>query len=338
MTTYRSLNHTKWHCQYHVVFIPNYRKKAIYGGLREQLGEVLRQLALHRESRVEDGHLLVDHVHMLVSIPPKYSVAQVGRLHDQRRAPVVADPGAEIQPERVVGADTSVRRWRVDELLKRGGTGLRGRRRRRGQCLSLAEPLGPFERRRGPEVPDALQIRTPCPVAGSAPSTTIAMPARSNKFDRWFIFRPLSLLRFPFYNARSNRGARAEARRQSRSLQQPVVKPRVTPKLVMGQADKARRVRIQAVCDRGATSSGGIQRQLNGAGLSPRLLVPNVVAQVRLHSDTAASRPAALLVGRILPVCFLLAPCWTGASAPEIRRGLVQLGTSAPPSRRRRGA
>ncbi len=67
----------KWHCQYHVVFIPKYRKKAIYGGVREQLGEVLRQLALHRESRVEEGHLLPDHVHMLVSIPPKYSVAQV---------------------------------------------------------------------------------------------------------------------------------------------------------------------------------------------------------------------------------------------------------------------
>ena len=85
MTTYRSLNQTKWHCQYHVVFIPKYRKKAIYGGLREQLGEVLRQRALHRESRVEEGHLLVDHVHMLVSIPPKYSVAQVvGYLKGKR--------------------------------------------------------------------------------------------------------------------------------------------------------------------------------------------------------------------------------------------------------------
>ena len=85
MTTYGSLNQTKWHCQYHVVFVPKYRKKAIYGGLREQLGEVLRQLALHRESRVEDGHLLVDHVHMLVSIPAKYSVAQVvGYLKGKR--------------------------------------------------------------------------------------------------------------------------------------------------------------------------------------------------------------------------------------------------------------
>ena len=70
-------NHTKWQCQYHVVFIPKYRRKAMYGGVRQQLGEVLRQLARHRESQVEEGHLLPDHVHMLVSIPPKYSVAQV---------------------------------------------------------------------------------------------------------------------------------------------------------------------------------------------------------------------------------------------------------------------
>ena len=68
-----------------MVFFPKYRKKAIYGGLREQLGEVLRQLGLHRESRVEEGHLLVDHVHMLVSIPAKYSVAQVvGYLKGKR--------------------------------------------------------------------------------------------------------------------------------------------------------------------------------------------------------------------------------------------------------------
>ena len=70
MTTYRSLNHTKWHCQYHVVFIPKYRRKAMYGGLRRDLGEVFRRLALHRESEVEEGHLLPDHVHMMMSIPP----------------------------------------------------------------------------------------------------------------------------------------------------------------------------------------------------------------------------------------------------------------------------
>ena len=63
MTHYRSLNHSKWACQYHVVFIPKYRKKAIYGELRQYLGEVLRRLARQRESEVEEGHLLVDHVH-----------------------------------------------------------------------------------------------------------------------------------------------------------------------------------------------------------------------------------------------------------------------------------
>ena len=73
----RSLNHTKWACQYHVVFIPKYRKKAISEELRQYLGDVFRRLAERRESEVEEGHLMVDHVHMMLSIPPKYSVAQV---------------------------------------------------------------------------------------------------------------------------------------------------------------------------------------------------------------------------------------------------------------------
>jgi len=77
MTNYRSLNHTKWACQYHVVFIPKYRKKAIYGELRRYLGDVLRRLAQRRESEVEEGHLMRDHVHLMLSIPPKYSVADV---------------------------------------------------------------------------------------------------------------------------------------------------------------------------------------------------------------------------------------------------------------------
>ncbi len=77
MTDYRSLNHTKWGCKYHVVFIPKYRKKRIYGGIRRSLGRVFRRLAEQRESQVEEGHLMADHVHMMLSIPPKYSVAQV---------------------------------------------------------------------------------------------------------------------------------------------------------------------------------------------------------------------------------------------------------------------
>ena len=77
MNNVESLSHTKWECKYHLVFIPKYRKKALYGALRQQLGDLLRQLAMQRESRIEEGHLMRDHVHMLVSIPPKYSVSQV---------------------------------------------------------------------------------------------------------------------------------------------------------------------------------------------------------------------------------------------------------------------
>lgn len=73
----QSLNHTRWECKYHVVFIPKYRKKALFGELRIHLGGVLRNLAEQRETRVEEGHLMPDHVHMLLSIPPKYAVSQV---------------------------------------------------------------------------------------------------------------------------------------------------------------------------------------------------------------------------------------------------------------------
>ncbi len=72
-----SLSHTRWECKYHIVFIPKCRRKTLYGQLRKHLGEVFRQLAAQRESRIEEGHLMPDHVHMLVSIPPKYAVSQV---------------------------------------------------------------------------------------------------------------------------------------------------------------------------------------------------------------------------------------------------------------------
>jgi len=75
--SYRSLSHTRWECKYHVVFIPKYRKKRIFETLRAELGDVFRKLAEQKESQIEEGHLMSDHVHMMVSIPPKYSVAQV---------------------------------------------------------------------------------------------------------------------------------------------------------------------------------------------------------------------------------------------------------------------
>ena len=77
MNNNRKLNHTTYDCKYHLVWIPKYRKKAIYGQLRKYLGEVFRNLALQRESEIIEGHLMGDNVHMLISIPPKYSVAQV---------------------------------------------------------------------------------------------------------------------------------------------------------------------------------------------------------------------------------------------------------------------
>ena len=72
-----SLSHTKWECKYHVVFIPKYRRKALYEQLRMHLGEVFGRLAQQKESRIEEGHLMSDHVHMMIAIPPKYAVSQV---------------------------------------------------------------------------------------------------------------------------------------------------------------------------------------------------------------------------------------------------------------------
>ena len=73
----QSLSHTKWDCKYHIIWIPKYRKKSIFGDLRKFLGEIFRELAKQKECTVIEGHLMPDHVHILLSIPPKYSVAQI---------------------------------------------------------------------------------------------------------------------------------------------------------------------------------------------------------------------------------------------------------------------
>ncbi|TCT19837.1 putative transposase [Thiobaca trueperi] len=77
MDDFDSLSHSKWECKYHIVFIPKCRRKVLYGQLRAHLGEVFHKLARHKESRIEEGHLLADHVHMLIAIPPKYAVSEV---------------------------------------------------------------------------------------------------------------------------------------------------------------------------------------------------------------------------------------------------------------------
>ncbi len=77
MRQVNSLNHTRWECKYHVVFIPKYRKKVLFGEIRKELGEVFHHLSMQRESVIEEGHLMPDHVHFMISIPPKYSVSQI---------------------------------------------------------------------------------------------------------------------------------------------------------------------------------------------------------------------------------------------------------------------
>jgi len=76
MDKFDSLSHSAWTCKYHVVFIPKCRRRTLYGQLRQHLGEVFRKLAAQEESRIEEGHLMSDHVHMMISIPPKYAVSQ----------------------------------------------------------------------------------------------------------------------------------------------------------------------------------------------------------------------------------------------------------------------
>ena len=77
MNDSQSLSHTLWECKYHVVWIPKYRRKAIYDQLRKYLGSIFKDLAVQKECKILEGHLRSDHVHVLISIPPKYAVSQV---------------------------------------------------------------------------------------------------------------------------------------------------------------------------------------------------------------------------------------------------------------------
>ena len=77
VTGIQSISHSRWECKYHVVWVPKYRKKRLFGELRKVLGPVLRELAAHKECEIIAGSMRPDHVHMLISIPPKYAVSQV---------------------------------------------------------------------------------------------------------------------------------------------------------------------------------------------------------------------------------------------------------------------
>ena len=82
-----TLSHTKWLCKYHIVFTPKYRRKAIYGQYNESIGKILRQLCNYKGVEIIEGHLMPDHIHMLVSIPPKHSVSQFMGVSERKEQP-----------------------------------------------------------------------------------------------------------------------------------------------------------------------------------------------------------------------------------------------------------
>ncbi len=83
---YQGLSHSRWHCKYHVVFVPKKRRSVLYGRIREALGPIFHALARQKECRIVEGHICKDHVHMCIEIPPKYAVAStVGFNEDDVR-------------------------------------------------------------------------------------------------------------------------------------------------------------------------------------------------------------------------------------------------------------
>ena len=77
MHDWQSLSHVRWECKYHVVFVPKYRKKRLYGKVRKRVGDILKQLCRQKGVELLEGHLMPDHIHMCLSVPPKFSIAFV---------------------------------------------------------------------------------------------------------------------------------------------------------------------------------------------------------------------------------------------------------------------
>src|SRR5271166_2774600 len=142
MDEFESLSHSKWECKYHVVFIPKFRRKVLYGELRKHLGEVFRKLAEHRESRVEEGHLLPDHVHMMLSIPPKYAVSQVVGVHQGQERDPFGSGLWRAPPRFHWAALLGPRIFRFDSRTGRDGhPRLHQNPRERGPATRSTEPL-----------------------------------------------------------------------------------------------------------------------------------------------------------------------------------------------------
>ena len=74
---YQSLSHSKWDCKYHVIFVPKRRRKVLFGRIRKDLGQIFHALAKQKECKIIEGHVMPDHVHMCLEIPPKHAVASM---------------------------------------------------------------------------------------------------------------------------------------------------------------------------------------------------------------------------------------------------------------------
>ena len=206
MNEYESLSHTTWDCKYHVVFIPKCRRKTLYQELRRHLGEVFRRLALQKELKVEEGHLMPDHVHMLLSIPPKYAVSQVvgfikgksaihmARVYGERKRNFVGDDfrpgdssstrsGAMRKPSaptfaikrRKIKRLEQMNLWRIHAAL--GGSKFEGPRQRPLPPLRAAPILKPPAGKYSPSA------AIPDPVLASQPSSPHPLQRSHFRFD-----------------------------------------------------------------------------------------------------------------------------------------------------------
>ena len=136
MKEHQSLSHTRWDCKYHVVFIPKRRKKKVFGARRRRLGEILHELAGHKESKIVEGHLMPDHIHMCISIPPKYAVSNVvgylkGKSAIENR-PEIRRPQPQFHRRELLGP----RLLRLHRRTRRGnGAGVHSQPGSRGRAL-----------------------------------------------------------------------------------------------------------------------------------------------------------------------------------------------------------
>ena len=121
---YRSLSHSRWNCKYHIVFVPKRRRKTIFGQIRKELGQVFHELARQKECQILEGHLMLDHVHMCIAIPPKYSVASVIGFLKGKSAIAVARQFGGKQRNFTGGAFLGARLRCVDRRFRLGASPL----------------------------------------------------------------------------------------------------------------------------------------------------------------------------------------------------------------------